>query len=111
LTSPDRRDASVSATSADFLLTAPSLLPAYGRYRAMKVRQLIRALAKHDLDMEVVIPAGADLPGAFMAVDGVEEDRFALDRQEPVHLRLAELRSEEMLVAVRLTARPPAASH
>lgn len=77
----------------------------------MKIRQLIRALAKHDLDMEVVIPTAPGLPADFMAVAGVEEDMFAVDRQDPAHLTLAERHGEGALVAVKLSARPAAASH
>ena len=77
----------------------------------MKVRQLIRALAKHDLDMEVVMPADPDLLADFVAVSGVEEDLFATDRQEPAHLRLAALHDNGALPAVRLIAQPTAASH
>jgi len=72
----------------------------------MKVRELIRALAKHDLDLEVVIPADPSLPAAFMGVGGVEEDVFAADRQTPPQLRLAKPRDDGALVAVRLRARP-----
>jgi len=77
----------------------------------MKVRQLIRALAKHDLDMEVVIPADPDLQADFRAVAAVEEDLFAVDRQAPAHLRLAHRHDRAALVAVRLSAGPTAASH
>jgi len=77
----------------------------------MKVRQLIRALAKHDLDMEVVMPADPDRLTEFMAVSGVAEDLFATNRQEPAHLKLAELHDAGALPAVRLIARPNAASH
>jgi hypothetical protein len=72
----------------------------------MKVRELIRALAKHDLDLEVAIPADPGRPTDFMGVGGVEEDVFSADRQEPAHLRLAKLRDDGALVAVRLRARP-----
>ena len=77
----------------------------------MKVRQLIRALAKHDLDMEVVMPIDPDLPVDFMTVAAVEEDVFAADRQDPAHFRLAKLQGEGALVAVRLSVRPTAAAH
>ena len=77
----------------------------------MKVRQLIRALAKHDLDMEVVMPVDPALPADFMTVAGVEEDLFAADRGDPAHLRLAQLPGEGALVAVRLSTRPSAAAH
>lgn len=77
----------------------------------MKVRELIRALARHDLDLEVVIPADPDLLADFIAVAGVEEDAFVVDRQDPAHLRFAKLRDEGALVAVRLRAGPTAASH
>jgi hypothetical protein len=76
----------------------------------MKVRQLIRALAKHDLDLEVVIPVASD-QAAFVGVAGVEEEIFAADRQAPAHLRLAKSRDEGVLVAVRLRAQPDAAPH
>lgn len=77
----------------------------------MKVRQLIRALAKHDLDMEVVIPADPNLLADFVPVAGVEQDVFSPDRQEPAYLKLAERHGEGTLVAVKLSARPTAASH
>lgn len=72
----------------------------------MTVRDLIRALARHDLDLEVVIPADPDLMGDFMIVSGVEEDAFVIDRDDPGNLVLAELRDDGARVAVRLCARP-----
>ena len=77
----------------------------------MKVRQLIRALAKHDLDMEVLMPADPDRVADFVAVSAVEEDLFAADRQESAHLRLAGLHDPSALPAVRLIAQPTAAPH
>ena len=72
----------------------------------MKVRDLIRALAKQDLDLEVVIPADPDLLGDFMIVSGVEQDVFVMDRNDPGNLVLAERHDEGARVAVRLVARP-----
>jgi hypothetical protein len=77
----------------------------------MRVRELIRALAKHDLDMEVVMAAEPGLDADFMRVAEVEEAVFAADCQEPAHLRLAKLHGEGALVAVRLRTRPTTAAH
>jgi len=72
----------------------------------MTVRDLIRALAKHDLDLEVVIPADPDLMGDFMIVGSAERDVFVMDRTDPGNLVLAELGDDGARVAVRLCARP-----
>lgn len=71
----------------------------------MTVREVIRALAKHDLDLEVVIPADPDLMGDFMIVSAVEEDVFTMDRKDPGNLVLADRADTGARIAVRLCAR------
>lgn len=77
----------------------------------MKVRELIRALAKHDLDMEVVMPADPDMTAEYMAVAGVEENVFAAGPGSPARLRLAGPHDDGAIVAVRLRSRPSVAAH
>jgi hypothetical protein len=88
-----------------------ALGPASRRYASMTVRQLIRALVKYDLDLEVVIPAGPNLPADFIVVVAVEQDVFAAERQEPPNLTLAELSDPGAFLAVRLCAGPTPAAH
>ena len=73
---------------------------------SMTIRDLIRALVKHDLDLEVVIPADPDITADFMIVSGIEEDLFAIDPTDPGNLVLARLGDDSARIAVRLCARP-----
>ena len=73
---------------------------------SMTIRDLIRALAKHDLNLEVVIPADPDITADFMIVSGVEKDVFAIDRTDPGNLVLAQLGDDGARIALRLCARP-----
>jgi hypothetical protein len=77
----------------------------------MRVRELIRALAKHDLDMEVVMPADPDMAAEYMVVAGVEENTFAPGSGSRARLKLAAPHDEGAIVAVRLRSRPNVAAH
>ena len=72
----------------------------------MTVRELIQALVRHDLDLEVVIPADPDVTADFMIVSRVVTDLFAMDRTDPGNLVLAQPGDARARVAVRLCAGP-----
>ena len=73
---------------------------------SMTIRDLIRALVKHDLDLEVVIPADHDIMADFMIVSSVRKDVFAVDRTDPGNLVLAQPGDDGARIALRLCAGP-----